>query len=313
MRYHVPNVIALRVRIALALCAVVLLMYMAAGLATGYTYIPGRRGGYLLSGLPTVLIVLSASALFFAALLTIVDHYDRRPNEVFYVIARGSSLRAALYLFIAAPFVEMTMSLLLASGIDVSRYFHGFAGNCTFYDASLQPLARFLDPVFDYGWLIALLSLGAGGIALLIDEHPSIPRRFVALLLGTSLLGGSLFWLAGSSREFLLGQVKAGRRFNQYVVRADQDPAKFNAILLTKFTLGGMVFTGSAFLVIAAATGRLSPSPSKPRSKTAVKESLGATQSLDYSSSLRKAYAKLFQRVTTPTGSPLSSRRPKKN
>jgi hypothetical protein len=35
--------------------------------------------------------------------MTLVDHYDRRTNEILYVIAREASLRAALYLFIAAP------------------------------------------------------------------------------------------------------------------------------------------------------------------------------------------------------------------
>lgn len=97
MKRHVPNVIPAGIRVVLAVCAVILLVYMSAGLATGYTYVPGKRGGFLLSGLPTLLLIICASALFLASLLTIIDHFDQRPNEATYTATRRWCLRVALY------------------------------------------------------------------------------------------------------------------------------------------------------------------------------------------------------------------------
>jgi hypothetical protein len=248
MNRHIPNVIPAKVRIVLTFCAVGLLIYMCAGLATGYTYLPGRRGGILLSGIPTLFVVVAASSLFLAALLTIVDHYDRRPNEASYTLTRRTCLRAALYLFIAAPFAELAHRLLVLNGIDVLPNVHGLAENYTFYSPELLPLTRYLDPVTNNAPLIGVLSFATGGVGLLIDKYSSNLKRVAMLLISVSMLGVSVFGIAGSARNFLTGEVHAGRRSDKYIVKAEQEPAKFNAILLTRFALGGMLFTASAFV-----------------------------------------------------------------
>ncbi len=239
-----------KVRIALALGAVVLLLYMCAGLATGHTFIPGKRGGFLLSGLPTLFIVLAASALFLASLLTIVDHYDKRPNEATYAATRKACLKAALYLFIAGPFVELVHRLW---GVDVFPEVHGLAESYTFYTPKLQALTRYVDPILNNVVAIGLLSLATGALGMLIDKSSSKLRRIGGLLIGISMLGLSILMLASYARDFFMGEVKAGRRL---VVQAEQEPAKFNAILLTHFMLGGILFTASAFILLTAATGR---------------------------------------------------------
>lgn len=61
-----------------------------------------------------------------------------------------------------------------------------------------------------------------------------------------------VFVLAESTRDFLSGEVKFDG-----VIRADENPAKFNAILLTKFAMGGWSFAAGAFVLVAAITDRL--------------------------------------------------------
>ena len=256
---HKPNVVPANVRVALTIAAVCLIAYMCAGMATGYTYLPGKRGGFLLSGFPTLLVVLAASGLFVAALLTIVDHYDKRPNEASYKSLRTSCLKSALYLFIAAPFVELAKRILLLWGVDVFPEVHGLAENYTFYSPELSALVRHIEPITSHGWLIALLAFATGGLGILIDKHSSGLHRLVAALFGISMLGLASLLLASSTQDFLSGKVDAGRRSHKHEVRALDEPAKFNAILLTHFSLGGMMFTASALLLAGALTNRVKP------------------------------------------------------
>ncbi len=264
---HVPNVVPAKVRIGLAICAVFLLIYMCGGLATGYTYLPGKRGGLLLSGIPTLFIVAAASALFLAALLTIVDHYDRRPNEASYAFTRKTYRRAALYLFIAAPFAELAHRLLLDNGIDIFPNAHGLAENYTFYSPRLHALKRFLDPITSNVLWIGLLSFGTGGVGILIDKysHSAGFRRIASLLISVSMLGVSLFAMAGGAQDFLNGEVKRGRQSAEYTIQAELEPAKFNAILLTHFAMSGMLFTASAFVLVGVATNRIKTPARMPK------------------------------------------------
>ena len=229
---------------------------MSAGLATGYTYIPGKRGGFLLSGLPTLLLIICASALFLASLLTIIDHYDKRPNEATYTATRRGCLRVALYLFIAAPFIEFAHRLLLLRDIDVLPKVHGFAENYSLYSPKLRALSHHLNPILDNGIAIAFLAVTTGGLGLLVNKYSSNWKRLATLLLAVSVLSLSVLSLASSTRDFFTGEVKAGRRYNRYVVKAEQEPAKFNAILLTHFMLGGVLFTGGSFSLFTLAIRR---------------------------------------------------------
>lgn len=237
--------------------AIGLLVYMCAGLATGYTYLPGKRGGFLLSAIPTFMMVGAASAAFLAAVLMIVDHYDRRPNEGTYQLARRYCLRIALYLFIAAPFIETAQRILLFFDIDVFPHLHGLAERYTFYSPELSPLARHLDPIVSNGALIFVLSMLVTGLGVLISKFSSGLKRLTAVLMALGMLALSTLLLAKSTQEFLSGEVKGGRRYSRYVVRAVEEPAKFNAILLSQFGLFGVIFTGSAFVLVGTAIGRL--------------------------------------------------------
>ena len=80
-----PNFIPLKTRVWLLIGVVFLLLFTLAEFAIGYTFLSGKRGGVLLSGIPTFMVAFASLSLCLAAFLTIVDHYDKRPNEHHYL------------------------------------------------------------------------------------------------------------------------------------------------------------------------------------------------------------------------------------
>lgn len=254
---HIPNFVPASTRLKLALCAVALLAYMVVGLVTGYTYLPGKRGGFLLSAIPTLLIVGAASALFLSALLTIIDHYDKRPNEPTYRAARGYLNSAAFYLFVAGPFTEMAQRLLLSARIDIFPHLHGLAENYTLYDPTMNSLAHHVDPVLNNEGIIVFLAVFTGGIGFLVDKYSSDLKRIAVGLMAFAMLCLSTLVLAKSAQSFFTGTVEAGGQSSRHLVHALEEPAKFNAILLTDFLVGGFLCAASLFVLIEVSTGRL--------------------------------------------------------
>jgi len=253
MHPYRPNNISRKARVLLALSVGLLLLLLGAELATGYTYVPGKRGGLLLSGIPTLAIAASLVALCAACILTIIDHYDRRPNEDIYRANRRTCLKAAFWLFLVAPFLQLAISLLQLAGVNVPT-FHGIANQYTFYSSELQQYIRYVNPVLDKGLPIGLISALLCGSGLLVEKlSPGHWKRSTAVLMGAGLLGFSSLLLAGATRSFLSGEVETGRRHYQAIVRADNDPAKFNAVLLTHFGVGGILFSASIVTLVFAA------------------------------------------------------------
>jgi hypothetical protein len=253
MHPYRPNKISRRARVLLALSVGLLLLVVGAELATGYTYLPGKRGGLLLSGIPTLAIAASLIALCAACVLTIIDHYDKRPNEDIYKANRRIFLKAAFWLFLAAPFLQLAISLLQLAGVNLPT-FPGIANHYTLHSSELQQYVRYVNPVLDRALLIGLVSALLGGLGLLMEKlSPGQRKRSTAVLIGAGLLGLSSLLLASATRNFLSGEVETGRRHYREVVRAENSPAKFNAVLLTHFGIGGILFSASiATLVLAA-------------------------------------------------------------
>lgn len=253
---HKPNVVSAKLRVFLTVAAIFLLGYMCAELTSGYTFIPGKRGGFLLSGLPTLLIVISASGLFLAALLTIIDHYDKRPNEESYSLLRKRCLKSALYLFFAAPLVELLQGLLFVCGIDIFPHIHGLAENYTFYNPKFYVFIKYVEPITSNAGAIVLLFMAGTGLSVLINKLSSRQNRLVAALVGISFIALSVLVLAGATQHFLLGRVGVGGK----MFIATQEPAKFNAVLLGHFICGGFFFTLGLFGIISVITNRLKSS-----------------------------------------------------
>ncbi|GEM_PF-2118793 len=260
MKRHKPNVIPLKGRVALAMGVFFLFVFVLAEVATGYTYLPTKRGGLLLSGIPTLLIAFSAIALIVASLLTIVDHYDRRPNEASYKRARSGCFKTALFLFLSAPVVELSERFLRAAGYDIFPQFRGLADTYTFYSPHLREYVTYLSPILDHEIQIGAVSITMMLIFFGFERFWKHRGGRLVLLIGfVGLFGLSMVWVANATENFLTGEVTSGGRSFKKVVYAKHEPAKFNAVLLTHFTLGGFMLIASGFAVVGVLTNRIKP------------------------------------------------------
>ena len=254
MKKYTPNFISLRQRTGLAFAVMLLLVFITAVLANGYTFIPGRRGGVLLSGIPTLLVALSALALCFAALLTIIDHYDRRPNEHHYRAIKYICFKSALYLFFAALFFEFSEFLLRSSGIDIFPDFHGFAEHFTFYTPELERYIHYIQPLEHLAMFIGVMSIVLVLIGGLIKKYfDGVFTRLALFLISLGLFGMATLFLEIITMDFLHGEISA----NGVTYRALSEPAKFNAILLTNFIICAFLLLLSMAGIIGILTNRL--------------------------------------------------------
>jgi hypothetical protein len=250
MSKYQPNSVPLLTRLAMAFTAVFLVFFAAVQLMTGYTYIISRRGGILLHGMPSVMVVLTVTALCAAALLTILDHYDKRPNEEFYKYARGLLLKSATIFFFAGVPLFLLLDFILRNSydIDILSNIPGFAENFSFYSPELNQFIPYLKSIFRINIWISLTGV------LLILSGFFILKLFPKVL---GLMAASVFMIAETLEDLLTGETEAGRGRHKYIINAWSEPAKFNAILLTHFTLSGAVFVTCATAFVGLVTRRI--------------------------------------------------------
>jgi hypothetical protein len=216
--------------------------YGVAELANGYTYIPAKRGGFFISGIPTLIIAISSFLFCIVAALFIIDHYDKRDNERVYSIGKNIIFNVALYMLLGAPLVGILEAILMRNGIDIFPRFHGFAETFSYHTPGMRDLLAYVTPVSDNALYIVG---GACGLALFIEPleryHGGKYKSLCPILGGLAMIGFGTFILSISFEELLLGQAGFGKD-HAYAVTAMDDPAKFNAVLLTGFIVGGMFF-----------------------------------------------------------------------
>lgn len=261
MNRHRPNRIPLRTRVFLAVCALFLIVFVLAEVALGYTYLPGKRGGLLLSGIPTLMLATAATALLAAALLTIVDHYDKRPNEATYRATKSACYKAALFLSIGAPLVEAAERLFHLAGYSPFPSFHGIASQYSMHSPQLRVYGQHLVPLLEsLGPVIVLTSFLALGLGYAAEKiFAARAKGFLLIAAGFAVMCLSSLWVACTAKDFLLGEVTAGSRSTKHVVFADKEPAKFNAILITHLSLGGFMLITSSFVFLGVLTNRIKP------------------------------------------------------
>jgi len=261
MNRHRPNYIPLKTRVFLAVCALFLIVFVLAELAFGYTYLPLRRGGVLLSGIPSLMLAIAATALLSAALLTIIDHYDKRPNEARYVALKSACYKTAIILFIGAPLFELTENFLRQAGYNPFPSFHGIASNYSLHSPELKAYAQYLEPIFErLELIVGLGSFLALGMGYATDKFMGTQgKRLVFIIGGIGMICLSLFWLVVTIHNLMIGEVSAGSHGSTQVIHAQNQPAKFNAILLTHFSLGGFMLLTSIVVVIGVITNRIKP------------------------------------------------------
>jgi hypothetical protein len=260
MSKYQPNSVPLLTRLAMAFTAVFLVFFAAVQLMTGYTYIISRRGGILLHGMPSVMVVLTVTALCAAALLTILDHYDKRPNEEFYKYARGLLLKSATIFFFAGVPLFLLLDFILRNSydIDILSNIPGFAENFSFYSPELNQFIPYLKSIFRINIWISLT-----GVLLILSGFfilklfPKVLRRQALILGSLGFMAASAFMIAETLEDLLTGETEAGRGRHKYIINAWSEPAKFNAILLTHFTLSGAVFVTCATAFVGLVTRRI--------------------------------------------------------
>ena len=255
MKAHRPNHVPKRTRMLLALAIIAILLYATAHLVTGYVYIPSKRGGVLLSGASTLMIVLAQLFIVLGCAAKIVDHYDTRPNEHKYQQVRRTSFKFSLTLFLLAPFAQLVVALLHIADVHVPN-FPGLANQFTFSSPSLKAYDSILS--LDKSML---LPLGAAGTILLLvgwlaaKFELDSSGRVQMLLIGLGLLLISILCMNILMHDLLIGQTELGRRSHRTLVTAVSDPAKFNAVLLTNFSVFGLIFIFSLLALLGGLVG----------------------------------------------------------
>ena len=156
-RRHVPNRFPAALRAMLLVFSVLALFYAVAELAIGYTYLPGKRGGMLLSGVPTLCIAAGSLLLCLSALLVVVDHYDTRDNEGRYKRLRAQALKTGAVLIVIAPLIEIALIFVrVGSGAEPLSP-AGFAADVTWHDGTMKPYAGKVAAITDSGFFMGTL------------------------------------------------------------------------------------------------------------------------------------------------------------
>lgn len=208
-----------------------ILQFAVVAAANGLVYLPGKRSEVMLSGLPTLLIVIASLALTAASALYVIDHYDRRPNEEMYQALMRKLGWLAFGLCIAAPLMEHLLP-------SVSRT---LAWHVDWFDLHPETVGRLMaayPPEWQPGMTTFMTACGClVMVGLLSNVHPSLQKsRWLAGLSGASfaVLGGA--WLIHLLREISLGRLTSAHG-KTLMLWSSTDPARFQALAATYCTL----------------------------------------------------------------------------
>lgn len=223
-----------------------LLQFAVVAAANGLVYLPGKRSEVMLSGLPTLLIVIASLALTAASALYVIDHHDRRPNEAMYQawIRRLGWLAFGLYAL--APLMEHLMP-------SVSRT---LAWHLDWFDLRPQTVAGLMSaypPEWRPGKQTLMTAFGALVVVGLLGKvAPSLQKsRLMTGLTGASfaLLGGA--WLVHLMFEISLGKMMSAQG-KTLMLWSSADPARFQALVATYCTLALFALSLGLMLVLGA-------------------------------------------------------------
>jgi hypothetical protein len=222
--------LALRFRLVLSCSALLLLIYVVLIIHIGAIYFSFARSAVFITGIPLLLIVMSLSSLAFAASLKVAN------REV------SLYLKAALVLMIvglAWSFVEGVLGIL---GASVDQVDIGPASPYRLYSPGLSSTyGPYLAPVLKNTGPIAVASIGIGILGMVLSKvQQATSKRMAEVALGVALLGGVALGLAHTVDELLLGELTIEIQRKEVVIDAEDEASKFNAVLLTHFSLCGL-------------------------------------------------------------------------
>jgi hypothetical protein len=233
-----PNRISLVVRLLMVSGVMVLAILVVYLLAVGMVYVPtlgtkqGRAPGFLLSGVSVHLLVASLVPLALAAILVVVDHYDRARNRAFYLPKEFFLLKTSGILFGASLLVGFTHFLLdpgslcqppQASGFLPAAYLQGLL--------EMAPLPNALLAWGPYAAVAAILIvLAIFCFALVSKRWDIVPLAVTGLCM--NLFGGAL--MLNILQEIANGSASMGRRALECEILLKESPHAFLAVELNQ-------------------------------------------------------------------------------
>lgn len=261
LKPHRPNHIPRRTRTTATVFGLLCLQFALIAGANGLVYLPGKRSETMLSGGPTLLIVVASLCLSVASALFVIDHHDRRPNEATYQRAMRLLGWLAGALYLAAPLME---HLLPSAAQAISWHVDWFDLRP---DAIAQLLMHY-PPSWRPGLTTVLVA--SGGlvvVGLLMRLHP--PWAKARPLLATmgvcvAVLGAS--WLLDMLFDVAGGQL-ASAHGNVAMAWSSAAPSRFQALAGTYLTLSLLCMTMGALLAVCSLLPPL-PSGSGNQRKT---------------------------------------------
>lgn len=260
---YIPNRFSARARLLAVVFSTLALAYCLAELAVGYTYMPGKRGGVLLSGVPTAMVATASLLFCIAAMLVVVDHYDTRENEAGYLRWRARATKTGIALGVMAPVMQIALIFVWTGTGKEPLPLRGFAAESTWHDPAMRVYADDVEAIGDSSVMIGLFfaTLTLACMAMLAEKFKVAAMRaintFLLCLFGVML--GAMMVLS-VAEDFLRGEVKVGAR-SAVVYTAQEVPAAFNAVLLTKGIAGSFILLMSGAGLFLVVTGRAAPAP----------------------------------------------------
>lgn len=243
----------------MSILGLLILQFAVVAAANGLVYLPGKRSEVMLSGLPTLLIVIASLALTAASALYVIDHHDRRPNEAVYRAGMSKLGWLAFGLYVAAPLVEFLMP-------SVSRT---LAWHLDWFDLRPDAVAR-LMALYPSEWrpgprtfMVAIGTLVLVG--LLSKLHPPLQKS----RLMTGMGGAGFALLGGAWMVHLLAEVSSGRLTSAHgktlMLWSSGDPARFQALAATYCTLALFALCLGLMLLVGACLWPLPPASGNQR------------------------------------------------
>lgn len=229
--------------------------------ANGLVYLPGRRSEAMLSGGPTLLIVLASLCLTAASALFVIDHHDRRPNEASYRRAMHWLGWLAVGLYIAAPLMEH----LLPSAAQA------IAWHVDWFDIHPDTVAQVIQhypPSWRPGLKTTMVAFGSlVAVGLLMKLHPPWAKSRVLLAIaGASFALIGAAWFMDVLFDMASGQLTSAHG-KAPMSWSSLEPSRFQAMAGTYLTLSLLCMSLGALLAVCSLLPPLAEGSGNQRKK----------------------------------------------
>jgi hypothetical protein len=274
-----PNSVALKSRIALSLAILISVTYASLVLVVNSIHLPIGKGGMFLSGISARSIAFGVLLLASAAAIKLADHYDRRDNVSKYRAAISLCLRGSLALLIFGATWGLVAGIASLIGVHLIGGETDFASNNVWYSPEFSMRYGWLvKPFIKHTLYICLICALVAVVGVILNKAKSRGlQRVATIFVGVAVLGWATLGVAHAADDLFNGELTISGRSWEHTIDAEDDPLKFNAVLLSQFSFCTLIAL-LATIVIASALVR-TPPPRPSRRRSAKKKSATASMS----------------------------------